>query len=87
MWYVFVALGVTGTEPDVLSLVSKSGLVQTPAFEEDQVSVEELPLVMDEGFAVKVTVGFATMFVLHTADAYPLFAVAFTVAVFVPLVL
>lgn len=55
--YVVVLLGETERVPDVAPLVEKLVPVQLVALVEDQVSVEDCQLAMDEGLAVRVAVG------------------------------
>lgn len=76
--------GDTVRDPDVASKVEKSGLVHPDALLEVQVSVEELPEVIDEGLAVRFTVGTAAIFVTQLSVAYPESAVARTVPVLLP---
>lgn len=60
MWYVVVTLGDTWTPGEVLlaaPAVLKSGLVQEVAYVDDQVSVDDCPPEMDDGEAVRRTVG------------------------------
>ena len=64
--YVFVLLGETLKVPDVALPVEKFVPVQEVAFVEDQVRIDDAPLVTDVGLAVIVAVG--TVFPIHAAQ-------------------
>jgi len=68
-------VGVTLTEPEVAPLAPVTGFVQEVALEDDQVSVDDWPLVIEAGLAISEAVGAVPVTVtvaLALADALPL---------------
>lgn len=80
--------GETDLVPEVATDPILSFRLHSPAFVDPQLSVEEEPLTIDEGFAVSVAVGvFGLMFAVHVALAEPpVFRVTVARPVFCPTV-